>query len=128
MSSIPSLRKEGYFVSLKNDLARRLVIVECNIYIQDYDDETGATELLVIDDTDGPCQACKGAPCTSSRRMSCPGCGNAMNAWSLTKRTYKATFKINEAPTFMKPLADNPMPPDLISIISEAIGESIKAD
>jgi len=128
MLSISSLRKDGYFVSLKNDLARDLVIVECNIYIQDYDDETGVMELLAIDDLDGPCQACKGAPCTSSKHIPCPGCGNAMNAWSLTKRTYKAAFKINEAPTFMKPLADSPMPPDLISIISEAICESIKAD
>jgi hypothetical protein len=94
METLKSLRKDGYFVSLSHDPKNiNLLVVECSIYIKDYDEETGGMDILMVDqEHQGDCQACLGCQGGYGKKVACPLCGKAMSSWALVKRTYRGTF------------------------------------
>ena len=100
MANLTSLRKDGYFVSIRHEPDNvEIFTVDCSIYVKDYDEEKRTSVILLVDEEyEGEeCQVCHIDPVSNrtarhQKEIACPLCGQAMNVWSMVKRTYSGTF------------------------------------
>jgi len=131
------LRQQGYFVSLSWE-SENTMLVECNIFVKDYDEETGIMDILLVDEVDPDyCHVCApsasaaaaAAAADSSKTMACPVCGTTMAR--MVKRTYQGLFTIDEfrgmSATFVKSIDGPkflPMTSEMIRILRYALRDA----
>lgn len=132
------LRAEGLFVRILGEGDyNHSVKVECRIYVTDFDEETGTTEILQVyegeplrSDEHGQCIACRAEEGDERPQLrgsvECPLCGVQTMPWGLRMRRYCADFILFGAgPAILfDPQADEgvkPMPPMMGQMIGEAL-------
>ena len=128
MANLTSLRKDGYFVSMRHEPDNAEVFtVDCSIYLKDYDEETRTSEILLVDEEyEGEdCQVChRDEVCRTPERhrkeIACPLCDQAMNAWSIMKRTYSGSFAFSGSKAIFLRSAKG-MPAAIVKTICDAL-------